>query len=136
MTDPAPTADERPSALYVRLPAREARLLDRAAFERRVSKRELVTEMVRRSLDEGDRRVRVAPPETIAVGRVDLPASPPAEVLTPDEAGALLQVEPDALLALAEAGGIPGRRIGSDWRFSRTALLAWLAGPETGPRRT
>jgi len=29
---------------------------------------------------------------------------------------------------LAEGGELPGRRIGEDWRFSRSALLAWLAG--------
>ena len=32
------------------------------------------------------------------------------------------------MLDLAEAGKLPGRRIGDRWRFSRTALIAWLAG--------
>ena len=30
--------------------------------------------------------------------------------------------------ALAEAGELPGRRIGGDWRFPRAALLEWLGG--------
>jgi excisionase family DNA binding protein len=55
------------------------------------------------------------------------PAEPP-EVLTPDQAAALLQVDEDAVLALAEAGTLPGRRIGEEWRFGRAALVAWLAG--------
>jgi excisionase family DNA binding protein len=29
--------------------------------------------------------------------------------------------------ALAEAGELPGRRVGGDWRFAREAVLRWLA---------
>jgi hypothetical protein len=32
-----------------------------------------------------------------------------------------------AIAAFAEAGELPGRRIGGDWRFPRAALLKWLA---------
>jgi hypothetical protein len=28
--------------------------------------------------------------------------------------------------ALADAGELPGRRIGDEWRFLRRAVLAWL----------
>jgi excisionase family DNA binding protein len=49
-------------------------------------------------------------------------------VLTPTQAAELLQVPEDELLALAEAGKLPGRRIGEHWRFSRPALIAWLDG--------
>jgi excisionase family DNA binding protein len=42
----------------------------------------------------------------------------------------LLQLERKLVLELAEAGRIPGRKLGKDWRFSRTAVIAWLAGPE------
>ena len=31
---------------------------------------------------------------------------------------------------MAEAGKLPGRRLGDAWRFSRAALVAWLAKPE------
>ena len=31
---------------------------------------------------------------------------------------------------LAEAGELPGRRIGGEWRFLRQALLAWLGGAQ------
>jgi excisionase family DNA binding protein len=36
-------------------------------------------------------------------------------------------VEEAAILELAERGELPGRRIGEAWRFSRAALLQWLA---------
>jgi excisionase family DNA binding protein len=49
------------------------------------------------------------------------------DVLTPAQAAALLQVEEDAVLALAEEGRLPGRRIGDEWRFARAALVAWLS---------
>jgi excisionase family DNA binding protein len=34
------------------------------------------------------------------------------------------------VVELAEAGKLPGRKLGSVWRFSRAALVAWLATPE------
>jgi excisionase family DNA binding protein len=54
------------------------------------------------------------------------PAAPPSEVLSLDEAAALLRVSADDVRALAEAGEIPARRIGAEWRLNRTAVLAWL----------
>jgi excisionase family DNA binding protein len=48
------------------------------------------------------------------------------EVLTLAEAAAYLRV-PDAELALlAGSQGLPGRLIGSEWRFSRAAIQEWL----------
>lgn len=55
-------------------------------------------------------------------------AAPLPDVLTPAQAAELLQVPEPELLELAEAGTLPGRRIGENWRFSRPALIAWLAG--------
>jgi excisionase family DNA binding protein len=57
-------------------------------------------------------------------------------VLTGAEAAELLQVEPDVVLELAGAGELPGRLLGGEWRFARSALLAWLAhGDAARPRR-
>lgn len=61
------------------------------------------------------------------------PAAAPApvsEVLTLEEAAELLRVPTDDVRALVESGELPARRIGETWRFTRTAVLAWLAGPE------
>ena len=50
------------------------------------------------------------------------------EVLTLEEAAGLLRVSPRHLEDLAWLGQVPARRIGTSWRFSQSALLAWLAG--------
>jgi len=107
--------------LYVRLPQREAELLDRAAFDGKVSKRELVTSMVQRYLDESK------PMPELVLGRAELRPVSALDVLTVEQAAALLQVEPAEVAALAEAGELPGRRIGGAWRFPRAALLEWLS---------
>jgi excisionase family DNA binding protein len=55
-------------------------------------------------------------------------SSPDNEVLTLDEAASLLRIDSELLRVEAEAQRVPGRRIGTEWRFARTALLEWLAG--------
>lgn len=53
------------------------------------------------------------------------------EVLTPQQAADFLQVPLLTVQRQAKAGRLPGRRIGKEWRFSRTVLLEWLAaGPD------
>src|SRR4051812_41173854 len=54
-------------------------------------------------------------------------------VLTSLAAAAYLQVPEAALIAEAEAGRLPGRRIGGEWRFLKYALADWLqrgGGPQ------
>ncbi len=135
---PDPTA-----ALYVRLPHREATKLDRAAEALSTNKKTIVTSLVSRYVDpdsptgldalrsslEPARRVTInMPDEGIAVGHHAFTPSPLPDVLTPAQAADLLQVDEDEVVALAEAGTLPGRRIGDQWRFSRPALIEWLAG--------
>ena len=48
------------------------------------------------------------------------------EVLTLAEAPAFLRVAADDLLRLAVLQGLPGRKIGSEWRFLKSALQDWL----------
>jgi excisionase family DNA binding protein len=109
--------------LFVRLPRREADLLDRVAFEGKISKRELVTSLVQRYLDDDGEQ---AAPELV-LGRAHFRPAESHDVLTLEQAAALLQVDAAEVTALAEAGELPGRRIGGDWRFPRAALLEWLA---------
>jgi excisionase family DNA binding protein len=169
---PAKTV-EPTAALFVRIPTEHARRLDRAAFELRVPKQSLVSELVERYVnpdspaslmalgrgwgtgfageprdavapgiagqprgaatpeacgEDGRRRVTV---ETLDQGELTVghhsfrPRDP--EVLTPDEAAELLQVDADVVLELARGGELPGRELGGQWRFARAALLAWLA---------
>jgi excisionase family DNA binding protein len=126
------------TALFVRLPREEAEKLDRFVFEHRIPKRDVVRRLVAEHLDEGDRiwfqRPMPPPPipsgADVVVGRADFVPTEAAEVLDVDEVAELLQAEPDAVRDLAEAGRLPGRKIGDEWRFLRRAVLAWLGGAE------
>jgi Helix-turn-helix domain len=103
--------------IYVRMSAVEAARLDTAANATGRSKRQLVEDAVREHLSD----------EGLVVGRVSLHEAAP-EVLTLEEAAALLRVEPESLSAEATAAKVPGRQLGQEWRFSRVALLEWLGG--------
>jgi excisionase family DNA binding protein len=122
--------EERP--LFVRLPAPEAEKLDRAAHSLRLPKKDLVTALIARHLDtpEDQRRVVVElGSDQLTVGHAAVRPAEPPEVLTLAQLADLVQTPAEDLEALAEAGELPGRRIAGEWRFSRSAVLAWLAGP-------
>lgn len=51
-----------------------------------------------------------------------------AEVLTLEEAGQYLRVDPQVLLAEVIKGAIPGCHLGQEWRFSVTALEGAMRG--------
>ncbi len=51
------------------------------------------------------------------------------EVLTLAEAAEYLRVPEAEIVRLVGPRGLPGRLIGSEWRFSRTALQQWLLSP-------
>lgn len=57
----------------------------------------------------------------------ETPAFPVPDVLTPDEAAALLRIHKYTLFIRCKSHGIPHQRIGRHYRFSRSALLEWLA---------
>ena len=141
-------SDPDTAALFVRLPAAEARKLDRAAHAVGAPKKDLVAGLVARYVDPDTddglhalrrlgaeapgalpRRVVIEPDEpALVVGHHSFRAAEIPEVLTPAQAAALLQVDEDAVLALAEEGRLPGRRIGDEWRFARAAVVEWLSG--------
>jgi excisionase family DNA binding protein len=50
------------------------------------------------------------------------------EVLTVEQLAELLQLDAKTVRSLAARGEIPGRKLGREWRFSRRAVLDWLAG--------
>jgi excisionase family DNA binding protein len=53
------------------------------------------------------------------------------EILTPQEAADFLRVPLLTVQRQAKAGRLPGRRVGKEWRFSRTMLREWVAsGPD------
>jgi excisionase family DNA binding protein len=131
------------SALFVRLTSEQAGRLDRAAATLRAHKKDLVGGLVDRyvhpespegiaalrELAGGGRRVTVElGGDGPVVGHAQFRPAPVVEVLDVAQAAELMAVEEAAIVELAEQGELPGRRIGGAWRFSRRALLDWLAG--------
>ncbi|PZS38302.1 MAG: hypothetical protein DLM62_14455 [Pseudonocardiales bacterium] len=111
-------------AVYARVPPRVAEKLDRVAAKLGLSKRDVLATLVNDHLDlEGDEvgwHPRSTSKTTIISGELQ------DAVLNLAEAADLLRVPDNDLQSLAESGEIPGRQIGSEWRFSRQALLRWL----------
>src|SRR3954454_16230396 len=99
--------DEKRTALYVRIPQSHAEKLDRAAFELKIPKQDLVAGVVEdMKIAPGFTRRRpevVEVHDGLSVGRAaSLPYGQP-EVLTLPEAADLLQVSEDVGQGMAEA---------------------------------
>jgi excisionase family DNA binding protein len=132
-------------ALYVRLPATAVDKLDRAATALGIHKKDLVAGLVSKYVDPDSQRGlsaldALSQPRRVTVdlggdspslGAYSFQAYDPPEVLNAAQAGQLLQIAPAMVIELAEAGQLPGRKLGTEWRFSRAALVAWLASPGT-----
>jgi excisionase family DNA binding protein len=56
-----------------------------------------------------------------------------AHILTAKQAGAYLKVSTVTIYRLAKNGQIPYRRVGGQYRFTTTALDAWLMGDRLSP---
>ncbi|MEA2427661.1 MAG: hypothetical protein QOF37_1289 [Thermoleophilaceae bacterium] len=127
--------DEKRTALYVRIPQSQADKLDRAAFELKVPKQDLIAGLVAdMKIAPGFTRRRtevVEVDDSLSVGRASFLPAEPREVLTLADTAELLQVEEDVVRKMAEAGELPARKLGDEWRLSRVALLGWLAGEES-----
>ena len=57
-----------------------------------------------------------------------VPGEPP-EVMNVIEAAAFLHVAPATVRTALASQRLPGKRIGKEWRLSRTALMQWLSEP-------
>ncbi len=56
----------------------------------------------------------------------------PPEVMKVSEVAELLRVDRKTIYSMVQRGRLPGaRRLGRSLRFSRSALLAWLADAES-----
>jgi excisionase family DNA binding protein len=49
-----------------------------------------------------------------------------SDVMLLPEAAAFLRCHPETLKKMCKTGGVPHRRVGSGWRFSRSALTHWM----------
>jgi excisionase family DNA binding protein len=131
--------------LYVRLPATAGDKLARASEALGIPKKDLVAGLVARYVDPDSERGlsalgSLSQPRRIsidlaeagpAVGSYSFQPYDPPEVMTAEQAARLLQIDEAVVLELAAAGRLPGRKLGTAWRFSRAALIAWLATPES-----
>jgi excisionase family DNA binding protein len=130
-------------ALFVRLPTAAVEKLDRAALALGVRKKDLVAGLLTRYVDPDSqqglhalgslstRKVTVDLGEPAPrVGSYSFQAYDPPEILNAAQAAQFLQIEEADVVELAEAGKLPGRKLGPSWRFSRVALVAWLSAPE------
>jgi excisionase family DNA binding protein len=131
MARPRRQADE--TAIFVRIPSTEADKLHRAANALGAPKRELITRLVAQHVDPENPATlsRLGGAEwELGVGRAWTRSVEELEILTPEQLATLLQVDEQTVIGMAERKEIPARKVGDEWRFSREAVLAWLAEDE------
>ena len=129
--------------LYVRLPNAAVEKLDRASAALGMKKKDLVARLVTKYVDPDSQNGLSAlgtlshprrPPDTTdsgpTLGTYSFQAYDPPEIMNAEQAGQFLQIDPKMIVELAEAGKLPGKKLGPVWRFSRDALVAWLSTPE------
>jgi excisionase family DNA binding protein len=108
--------------LFVRLPREQSAALDQLVNTTGRRKQQVVSELLA---------------DQLAVGHIELAERAGVdEVLTLEEAAALLRLPIDAVRDRAFSGDLPGRAFGDEWRFSRAALLAWLADGDAPQHET
>jgi excisionase family DNA binding protein len=135
-------------ALFVRLPANAVDKLHRAANALGLRKKDLVAGLVDRYVDPDSQRglsalgslrgAQLGPHKVTidmgevgpAVGSYSFQPYDPPEVMSAEQAGQFLQIDEAVVIEMAERGKLPGRKLGTAWRFSRVALVAWLSAPE------
>ncbi len=131
-------AASKRTGLFVRIPAAEAAKLDRAAFELKTPKQDLVSGLVARYVDPSPkglaslrRTITVeSADDSLVMGRHSFVPNEESEVMTLTDVAELLQSDEEAVASLADSGELPARRIGDEWRFARRAVLDWLAQGE------
>ena len=109
------------TALFVRVPTGLADQLAARTRSAGRSKQDVVCSLLEAQLSEGSRG-----PDT-----QDGPEVVDPEILDLDAVALMLAIEPAMVLARVADGDFPGRRFGTDWRFSRQAVMLWLAGTDS-----
>lgn len=59
----------------------------------------------------------------------------PPEVLTLTEAAAYLRLAENDVIRLVQSQDLPGRFTGTEWRFLKSAIQAWLSQPLPRPSK-
>src|SRR5213076_2761418 len=110
------------SGLFVRIPVAEAEKLDRAAFELKTPKQDLVAGLLARYVDPGSPRalaelgelggrrrvtVETVSDDALVVGQHSFRPADEPDVMTLDEVAEWLQVDEESVQALATKGDLP-----------------------------
>ena len=77
-----------------------------------------------RLLDDNDVLTAEESGKILRIHPVTVPSE--ADIIDAKEAAALLKVHPITLRRKAVAWGVPHRRLGTEWRFSRKRLIEWI----------
>jgi excisionase family DNA binding protein len=113
--------------LFVRIPADQARQLTESARRSGKAKQDLVADLIGQGL-----RADLAATPAVTAAEVGMAGV----ILTLDELVALLRVDESEVQKRLAAGELPARRFGSEWRFSRAAVMRWLEGADRVERPT
>jgi excisionase family DNA binding protein len=105
-----------------------AEQLDETARNLHIAKSQIVAELVSRHLGPDEPPVGIDSLRGAPVGRHSFTPVHELEVLTLEQLATLLEVDVGDAREHAESGELPGRKIAEQWRFSRHAVMAWLAG--------
>src|SRR5436305_14674758 len=111
---------EKRTPLYVRLPRSHADRLDRAAFELKMSKQDLVAGLIEDRLGHEPpgfirRETTLEIDDGLTVGRASFQPAAEREVMTLAVVAAWREVDEQAVEELVEANKIPGRNLGDQW---------------------
>ena len=109
--------------VFVRLPEVQVERLERACSAQSMTKQAFVSAAVVTRLDG------------VEDVRRPIDRRPRDDVLTLDELAHLLRVDVEPVRQRVEAGDLPGRRFGDEWRFSLAGVLVWLSTSEDLGRR-
>src|SRR5215475_13320222 len=109
---PKKTPPPSESALFVKLPATAVEKLHRAAEALGMRKKDLVAGLLSKYVDP-DRPGGLSTLSTL--GTYSFQPYDPPEVMNAEQAAQFLQIEEAVVIDMAEAGKLPGRRLGSSW---------------------
>ena len=61
-------------------------------------------------------------------------SSHPPDIMTVEDTAEFLRIPLSSVYKLAQAGKIPGQKVGRHWRFYRPALERWIAREAVAPQ--
>lgn len=126
MPNPTSKTPEK-AALFVRIPTASAKKLEQHAKREGRSKQDIVAKLIHQELQK--------PTGTNAKHSPEVTPSETPEIMTLPELSVHLRISEDELQRKVNAGELPVRRFGDEWRFSRQAIENWMEGTDRPAKR-